>query len=268
VSSTSAAGAPGTPPLLRRALSRDSLIVAIALALASALAWAWLMSAPMAGGGEGDMAEMAMPVRPWSAGYLLSAFAMWTIMMVAMMLPSAAPMILLHARIDRGSESQRRIQSLLFVSAYVLVWTVFAATAAAAQALLVWAGTISSMHLTVGEPAIVAALLIAAAAYELTTAKRLCLDKCRSPLQFVMRYWKPGAAGAFRLGTVHGLFCVGCCWALMLLLFAGGVMNLAWVAILGVIVIGEKLAPPAWHAHRWIASLLIVGAAAVLLGAG
>jgi predicted metal-binding membrane protein len=121
----------------------------------------------------------------------------------------------------------------------------------------------SEMALSIGDRWLAAILLLAAAAYELTAAKRLCLDKCQAPMLFILKYWKPGAAGAVRLGLVHGLFCLGCCWALMLLLFVGGVMNLAWVAVIGVVVLAEKFAPPRWRAERYMAAGLAVAAAAV-----
>jgi predicted metal-binding membrane protein len=190
---------------------------------------------------------------------------MWAIMMVAMMVPSAAPMILLHARIDKAAtRSQRTRNSLLFALSYLLVWTAFSASAALAQALLVNTGHVSNMALRVGDGLIAATLLLGAAAYELTAAKRLCLDKCQAPMLFILKHWKPGATGAVRLGIAHGLFCVGCCWALMLLLFVGGVMNPAWVALLGIAVLGEKFAPPAWHAERYLAAALVSGAAFIL----
>ena len=261
MSSTNPGGNPTVPAPLRSLLSRESLIVAAALAAAAILAWLWLLSAPMAGA---SMGGMGMAPEPLSAAYLVPAFAMWAVMMVAMMVPSAAPMILLHARIDRSQTQRRRtLHSLLFALAYLLVWTGFSAAAALGQALLVNAGIVSDMALSIGNRGIAAALLLLAAAYEMTAAKRLCLDKCQSPLVFVMRHWKPGAPGAFRLGVAHGLFCVGCCWALMLLLFVGGVMNLAWVAALGIVILGEKFAPPYWRSERYVAAALFIAAMAV-----
>ena len=246
-------------PQLRSLLSRDSLIVAASLALAALLAWAWLLRLS-----RSAMGAMAMP-EPLSPAYLLPAFAMWAIMMVAMMVPSATPMFLLHARIDRAPHaSARRLNSFLFVVAYLLVWAAFSAAAAISQALLVRTGLLSAANLSPASSAVAAGLLLLAAAFELTAAKKLYLDKCQAPMLFVLRYWKPGAAGAFRLGLLHGLYCLGCCWALMLLLFAGGVMNLGWVALLGIVVIGEKFAPPAWHANLFVALALIVAAMVVL----
>ena len=258
-----------TPPdglPLQRWLSRPVLISAVAVAAAAALAWAWLfawqmpMGEPMPG-----MPGMTMPPEPWSARYLLPAFAMWALMMVAMMLPSAAPMILLHARIDRGSPAQRARDQALFVLCYLLVWAAFSAFAAAAQAALIGSGALAAAGLALGDRVLAAGLLLAAAGWQLTPAKAACLEQCQSPIQFVLRYWRPGAAGAVRLGLIHGVFCLGCCWGLMLLLFVGGVMNLAWVALLATVVLVEKLTPPAWHISRWLAVALAAGAGAVLL---
>ena len=248
--------AAGAPVALKRLLSFEGLIVAAALAAAAAFAWAWLAAWPMAG----------MMAEPWSAAYLLPAFAMWALMMVAMMLPSAAPMILLHARIDRAqSRSARLLHTAIFALSYLAVWALFSAAAAAAQALLVDLGLVSAMALSLGHAGAAAAVLVAAAAYQLGPTKRLCLDRCRSPLAFILRWRAPGAAGALRLGLAHGLYCLGCCWMLMLLLFVGGVMNLAWIAALAALVLAEKYAPPRWHVGRLIAAGLLLGAVSLLI---
>lgn len=253
MSSTDPAGA-NAASQLRTVFSRDSVIVASALVLAALLAWTWLIRSSVA------MGAMAIP-EPFSAAYLFPAFSMWAIMMVAMMVPSATPMFLLHARIDRTPDATgRTLNSFLFILAYLLVWSGFSAVAAAAQALLVKSGAVSATSLALGSGTATAALLLLAAAYELTAAKKQCLGKCQAPLLFILNHWKPGAAGAFRLGLLHGLYCLGCCWLLMLLLFVGGVMNLAWVALLGIVVLGEKLAPPKWHANLFAALALIIGA--------
>ena len=249
----------GVPAPLKALLSRDTLIVAVALAAAAVLAWAWLL--------KSSSSEMAMGAAPLSAEYLLPAFAMWAIMMVAMMVPSAAPMILLHARIDKApTKRAKTVNALLFTLSYLIIWTAFSAVAALAQALFVRSGAVSEMALSIGDRALAAGVLVASAAYELTAAKRLCLDKCQAPMLFILNHWKPGAAGAVRLGLRHGLYCLGCCWALMLLLFVGGVMNLAWVALLGIIVLAEKYAPANWHAERFVAAVLMVAAILVLAG--
>ena len=256
---------PDTLPL-QRLLSRPVLISAFALTAAVALAWAWLLAWDMPMGEPmAAMPGMTMAPEPWSAAYLLPTLAMWALMMVAMMLPAAAPMILLHARIDRGTSAQSARDSALFALCYLVVWAAFSALAAAAQAALIDSGAVASANLALGDRVLSAALLLVAAAWQLTPAKAACLDQCQSPIQFVLRYWRPGAGGAVRLGLIHGLFCLGCCWGLMLLLFVGGVMNLAWVALLAAVVLAEKIAPPAWRIGRWLAAALAAGAGVVLL---
>lgn len=241
-------------------LSHDVLISSGALALAAGLAWTWLVRS-----GSGD-SMAAMMAGPWSAAYLVPAFAMWALMMLAMMLPSAAPMILLRARIDKWESSRERVaNTLLFATSYLFVWTAFSALAAVLQAALVDAGAVSAMTLQLGSRKLAGGLLLIAAAYQLSGTKAACLDQCRSPVHFVMRYWRPGAAGALRLGTIHGLYCLGCCWALMLLLFAGGVMNLAWVAALAIIVSLEKWARPQWRISLLVAGCLAVAGIALLI---
>jgi predicted metal-binding membrane protein len=206
-----------------------------------------------------------MTTGPWSLAYLIPAFTMWALMMVAMMLPSAAPMILLHARIDRGTPATRARDNALFALCYLAVWAGFSALAALAQAWLTDNGLVSSATLAVGTRQLSGALLLIAAIWQLTSAKAACLEQCQSPIRFVMRYWRPGPVGAIRLGLAHGLFCIGCCWSLMLLLFVGGVMNLAWVAVLAAVVFAEKAAPPAWRIDRWLALALALAAVAVLI---
>ena len=220
--------------------------------LAAAVAWLWLLGAPMT-------ATMATP---WSAAYLAPTFAMWALMMVAMMLPSALPMILLHARVARqGRGAALPPATVMFALAYVALWSGFALVAALAQAALVASGAVSAMALTLGDRGMAAGVLALAAAYQLSAAKRACLDKCRSPLSFVMRGFRPEWRATLRLGLAHGAYCIGCCWALMALLFVGGVMNLAWVAALGAAVIAEKYGPP-WTARAF--AIVLAGGAAVL----
>jgi len=248
---------PEPPAALRALLSHDVLISAGALALAAGLAWAWLIRSDQ---------MSAMMAKPWSTAYWWPAFIMWALMMVAMMLPSAAPMILLRARLDRWeARRERLVNTLIFASAYLLVWAAFSALAATLQAALVDSGLVSSMSLSLGDRTIAGWLLLAAAAYQLSGVKASCLEQCQSPVHFVMRYWKPGAAGAVRLGLIHGLYCLGCCWVLMLLLFAGGVMNLAWVAALAIVVSIEKWAPPQWKISFLIAAALAIGGIGLLI---
>ena len=244
------------PRQVERLVGRDEWIVGACLIAAVGLAWWWLARPP---------AMVMAP--PLSAAYLLAAFGMWALMMVAMMLPSASPMILLYARVARhnfGASASGGIA--LFALSYVLVWSAFSLAAAVSQALLVHSAIVDSMRLQLGDGRLASALLVAAGFYQLTPLKSACLENCRSPLVFLNRGIKPGAVGALRLGIAHGLYCLGCCWALMLLLFVGGVMDLAWIAALAVMVAAEKLLP--WRGVRIaIAMALIVAGCAVLLRA-
>jgi predicted metal-binding membrane protein len=202
----------------------------------------------------------------WTVGYLGAAFLMWALMMVAMMLPSAAPMILLYERFTRRSASGGLAGTAMFALAYVGIWSLFSAAAAIAQAFLISTGLVSQMALKLGDGRIAGALLMLAGLYQLSALKRACLDSCRSPLSFLMRLWRPGAAGALRLGLAHGFYCLGCCWALMLLLFVGGVMSLAWIAGLAMLVFLEKLAPPSVPITRLSGGVLMVGGALLATG--
>ena len=254
-------------PLLDRLIARDRVIVAVALALAAGLAWAWLLAAPR---GTNMADGMAMPGEGgiWTLAYLGAAFLMWALMMVAMMLPSAAPMILLYSRFARQAAPRPLAYTAAFLGAYVAVWTLFSLGAALAQAALVSAGAVSAMSLALGSARCAGALLVLAGLYQLSALKQACLDQCRSPLSFIMRRSRPGPGGAFRLGLAHGLFCLGCCWALMFLLFVGGVMNLAWIAGLALIVLAEKALPARFAPRPLIAAVLIVAGSLLLLAPG
>jgi predicted metal-binding membrane protein len=187
---------------------------------------------------------------------------MWAVMMVAMMLPSASPMLLLYGRVARRpaagpSAASREIYAL--AAGYLLAWALFSFGATALQRLLAKLVFVSPM-MEVTSPLVGATLLFVAGAYQLTPIKEACLRTCRSPLGFLMSRWRPGWSGAFRMGLEHGALCVGCCWALMLLLFAGGVMNLAVIGALTVFVAFEKLTPFGAHGAR-VSGVLLIAAA-------
>jgi predicted metal-binding membrane protein len=215
------------------------------------------MGAPA--GMEGMGMGMAMPA-PLSPEAIAAAFLMWALMMVAMMLPSALPMILLHAKL-----AQRTDATAVFALTYVAVWTAASLIAAAAQQGLVAARLLDGDRLLFGNRMIGGALLIAAGLYQLTPLKRRCLERCRSPLSFLMSGWRPGIGGALLLGLRHGLYCLGCCWMLMALLFVGGVMNLAWVALLAAIVLIEKIAPGGRWLTMGIAGAAVIGGLVLIL---
>jgi len=161
---------------------------------------------------------------------------MWWLMMVAMMLPSAAPAVVLYARVrEQTGPAGAVVRPWIFVSGYLAVWLLFSLGAAVMQRLL------ATPAMTLEDSALKAALLITAGLYQLSPVKNACLRQCRSPARFLHLHWRPGGAGALRLGVLHGAYCVGCCWMLMALLFVGGIMNFAWIAVLAVLVAIEKL---------------------------
>ena len=231
-----------------RLLLRDRWIVGGCVAAIAVLAWLWLWRewAAMAPdtsmpGMEMRSAEMASPSD--AAAYLASAFVMWFLMMIAMMLPSAAPMIMLYGGLARAAREGQAVlaPTSIFAGAYLTVWGGFSALAALAQWQLVRSGAVSEINLAFGDQRVCGALLIAAGLYQATPLKRVCLQNCRSPMSFLMRFWRPGWAGAARLGLTHGIYCLGCYALLMALLFVFGVMNLVWVAALALFVLSEKV---------------------------
>jgi predicted metal-binding membrane protein len=186
---------------------------------------------------------------------------MWAVMMVGMMLPSASPLLLLYGSVARrsGTGSSAALQIYALAAGYLVVWALFSLAATALQRLLSKLLFVSSM-MEVTSPAVGATLLLIAGVYQLTPFKHACLRTCRSPLGFLMSRWRKGTGGAFRMGLEHGALCVGCCWALMLLLFAGGVMNLAVIAALTAFVAFEKLTPFGPQGARISGVALIVAA--------
>jgi predicted metal-binding membrane protein len=207
------------------------------------------------------MADMGMTMdMPWSATDVFFTFAMWTVMMVGMMAPSALPMLLLFAaaRAGRGKRGVS-LATLTFGLGYIAVWTGFSVSAALAQWGLHQAALLSA-EMASSSGRLTGAILIAAGAYQLTPWKSRCLTLCRSPLGFLMTNWRDGTTGAFRMGFRHGAYCLGCCWALMCVLFVVGVMNLIWVATLTGFVLIEKIGPAGAIVAR------VAGAAMVVIG--
>lgn len=195
----------------------------------------------------------------WSAGHAAAIFLMWWAMMAAMMLPSAAPAILLFAGVNRGMarDGGAPVSASVFAAGYLSVWGGFSLAATALHWALARIGLLNDMMESASVP-LAAALLVAAGLWQLTPLKRACLSHCRSPLHFLAQSWRPGPAGAFRMGVEHGFYCLGCCWLLMALLFVGGVMNLFWIGALALIVFLEKTVLALW-ASRALGFGLIAG---------
>jgi len=230
-----------------RIASHDRAVIGACVFLISALAWAylfhleWQMASPAR---DTMMAKMGMPIdAAWGGPDFFITFSMWAVMMIGMMLPTMAPVLVLFAGIHAGRSGNPNapvsVTVLLFALGYFAVWLAFSAGATLAQWILHEGAWLSS-GMAPASPVLAGAILIAAGGYQLTPAKRACLTRCQSPLGFLVSNWREGAKGALEMGARHAKYCVGCCWALMCLLFAVGVMNLAWVAALTVFILIEK----------------------------
>ena len=264
------ASAPRGDALIERAVGRDRLAIVAGILGVAALAWAHLLGmaphdAGMGAGGRGDMG-MAMPhMQPWGGADLALPVAMWAVMMVAMMLPSAAPLVLLFAATARRRRERRSpaAPTSALAAGYLLTWTAFSVAAGLAQWGLHRAALLSP-GMASTSPTFGGLLLIGAGVYQWTPLKGRCLAECRSPLGFLSREWREGTHGALVMGARHGLFCVGCCWVLMALLFVAGVMNLVWVAGLAAFVLVEKAAPAGGRLGKLAGVLLVAWGSWVL----
>jgi predicted metal-binding membrane protein len=213
------------------------LILALLLILAAA-SWALLIWQSVVVNNQAMGMGLTMGM---SAGLFI---AIWVVMMIAMMFPTAAPMILMFTRVYAGKRqtSQAFVPTWVFVSAYLLIWTLFGLVA---YPLALFAESLAgqSMWLMTNAPRIGGAILVVAGLYQLSPLKHMCLSKCRTPLQFILGSWRDGYGGAFRMGFVHGAYCLGCCWFLFVLLFPLGIMNIAVMALLTVLIYAEKSFP-------------------------
>jgi len=217
-----------------------------------------------------DMDAMAPALMAWGFATWALMIAMWWIMMIAMMTPSAAPTILLYASVHRHALVQGQVQDRLaptgaFAAGYLVVWLGFAAAAATLHWALERAGLVSEMMKGSQSRLLSGAVLITAGLYQLSPFKNVCLAHCRTPASFLSRHWRPHAVGAIRLGAMHGAYCVGCCWMLMALLFVGGVMNLTWIAALAILVLIEKVLPLGQWVGRAVGVALIGWGVATLV---
>lgn len=279
-------------PALERLLRRDRSITLAGIVALAGLAWLYILTGAglgmsawemtrftlfpyqQAAGMAPDMPGMdigAMMPGPviWTPATWALMVAMWWIMMIAMMSPSATPTILLYARVHRHALARDETQDRLaptsaFAAGYLLMWLGFSLAAAALHWELERAGIVSATMMGSQSRVLSGLTLIFAGLYQLSPFKNICLSHCRSPASFLSRHWRPGALGAFRLGAMHGSYCVGCCWMLMALLFIGGVMNLAWIAALAILVLIEKVTPLGQWTGRCVGAALIAWGAATL----
>jgi len=260
-------------------LRREHRIVLTGLLLITALAWIWIFVGSGTGMSAMDMTTWRFPppiqngmVESWTISYSVVMFFMWWIMMIAMMTPSAAPLVLLYARAYRHEQRQGKLPdgvapTFVFLLGYLLAWACFSVIATGLQWGLERAGLLHQMMMWSISPYFTAVVLIAAGLYQITPLKLACLQHCRSPAQYLAEHFRPDAQGALRLGWKHGLYCLGCCWFLMALLFAGGIMNLIWIAGLSVYVLIEKIAPQGQWISRAAGGGMVLAGLWVILGA-
>ena len=238
---------------------RGGVRIGVGLAALVLALWVWLgrMLWDMT---TTDMSQCAANSSSAGPSYLAWLVVMWTVMMAAMMLPSAMPMTWAFARFagaDRRTEGTGLLTAA-FIGGYLLVWGLFGLGAASSQWGLERAAAMSPMAMAVRSDLLAGTLLVVAGLYQWTPVKHSCLQRCRTPIGFLMTEWREGASGAFRMGWRHGVFCVGCCWALMLLLFVTGVMNSLWIVLLTMIVAVEKVLPFGGGAAR-LAGICLLG---------
>jgi predicted metal-binding membrane protein len=246
---------------------RERLIVWGGISAVTAVAWLVLARMPMratgvSGGAVGGLtAAMDAGAAAWSLRDAWFVCAMWTVMMAAMMLPSASPMIEMYARIARGQSIERSWRAWLFGAGYLIAWTGFGAAMTVVQYPLARTRIVGdAMRM---EPFAGGLLLIATGIYQFTPFKQACLTQCRSPLGFFMTKWRSGGRGALIMGVNHGAFCIGCCWLLMALMFVAGVMNLLWAIALTILVLLEKASPWGGVVARTSGAVMVVSGLAL-----
>ena len=234
---------------------RDLVLLLGALGGLVALCWLYLIETSR---GMDDMSA-SMGMMPWSKVDFLLMFAMWVVMMIAMMVPTAIRSVLIFVRIGaRAAERDRSFASgYWFTAGYILIWTFFSAAATLLQWLLGQAALLSPMMVS-SSAFLGAFLLISAGAWQFSPVKDVCLRHCQSPVMYLATHFRPGISGAVSLGIGHGLYCLGCCWLLMSLLFVGGVMNLVWIAAIMAFVLIEKLLPAMLRVSRLSGWVMIV----------
>ena len=248
----------GARNALRAILRRDRVIIAAGLFFITSLAWAYTVREAR------SMDELCMHMdRSWNASDVGMTLLMWIVMMVAMMTPSAAPMVLMFATVNEKRRSEQRpyAPAAFFLGGYLFVWSVFSIAATGVQWLLHSLALLSPMMVSTSRY-FGGACLMVAGLYQLSPLKTACLSQCRAPLSFVQRHggFQANARGSLRLGALHGLYCVGCCWALMTLLFVFGVMNILWIAGLAIVVLAERTIPGARYLSMGVGvALFVVG---------
>jgi predicted metal-binding membrane protein len=253
-------------------MARQRRAVLVALLALSAVSWAVVLwqARTIQRAGDGMAGDMANGAGGLTMGMAAPIFlATWVVMMAAMMLPSAAPMILMFDAIQAGRSRQGRstVPTSVFVGGYLVVWAAFGIVAYAAALLAGWLSD-SSADLAKIAPRVGGAVIVAAGIYQLTPLKQACLSKCRTPMQFVLTSWRDGLRGTFRMGLGHGAYCLGCCWLLFVILFPLGIMNVAAMAVVALLVLAEKTLPVGRRISQFVGVVLVAVGLGILLVPG
>ncbi len=250
-------------------LKRDRAVIIAGVVAVAAIAWGYILYLAQSNADIGNSMGMAAGIiRSWNGVDFALMFVMWAVMMVAMMVPSAAPMILLFATVNRRRREESRpfVSTGVFLSGYLVVWSLFALGATLGNWGLHQASLLTSMMGGSSSGYLGGGLLLVAGVFQWSRLKYVCLTHCRSPLSFLMNDWREGTAGAFKMGLQHGRYCLGCCWVLMALLFVLGVMNLVWIAALAAFVLAEKAVPQGQKVSRATGLVLVVWGALMVSG--
>jgi len=268
---------PSQETMTETILRRDHWVVIGGLCVLTLCSWAYVFAGAGTGMNIWAMTTWSFPPPPhaevmadWSVTYWGIMLAMWWVMMIAMMTPSAAPMVLLYARVTRhaqrkGRKPSRVIPTATFLCGYLSVWLAFSMAATGLQWSLEYFGLVHGMLMWSVSRPLSGFLLIAAGLYQFSAFKSVCLEHCRSPAEYLSRHWHDGQFGALRMGIIHGAYCFGCCWVLMILLFVGGAMNLVWIAGLAILVLVEKLAPFGHRLATAVGAVMIVAGIRLLI---
>jgi predicted metal-binding membrane protein len=245
---------------------RDFYAITGSLIAMTILSWMYLIQMARDMSGPKSCCLIPTHIQGWTAPYFGMMFIMWAIMMIGMMLPTAAPMILIYAAVARKAQKQQTpiAKTAAFSAGYIFMWIIFSFFATVFQWQLDKFALLSPMMVT-NSPKIGAALLMAAGIYQLLPIKNNCLKHCQSPFHFISNHWRPGNLGAFFMGISHGAYCIGCCWVIMLLLFVGGVMNILWIAAITIFVLLEKILPMGGQGGKVSGILMIVVGIIMLL---
>jgi predicted metal-binding membrane protein len=255
-----------------RFLTRPRIVLILSLAGMVAIAWGYLvwMAVEMEQVGEAGCYRCAlMPgIESSQAAYFAWLVVMWSVMAIAMMLPTAMPMLMLYGRFHRGRHPDESATgpTLHLAAGYILVWVGFGILVSALQWVFERAGVLTPVMGEIRSPTIGGLVLIGAGLFQLSRLKDACLGRCRTPIGFFITQWRDGRRGAMAMGVEHGMVCLGCCWALMLVMFVAGVMNVLWMAGLTVLMLLEKLIPGGERLARAAGVALIAGGLYVLVG--